>query len=84
VKRTLYLGCTADRHHELGAHAAVNARAGQAHLNMPTIEDIELMRDAIKIREHLEHRVRFYQFNSRFCRRHQHRLAHLLSDPHEF
>lgn len=79
----LELGCTAHRHSLLGINAVVNARAGRQDLNDETIEDVELKRDARKINARLEDRVRFYQFNSRFCRRNRARLAHLLSDPND-
>lgn len=76
----LDIGCTAARHEQIGINAVVNARAGLQHLNRQTIEDVELMRDAMKIKNRLENRVRFYQVNSRFWRRHQKRIAHLISD----
>ncbi len=79
----LYLGCTAARHARLGIHAVVNARGGHAALNAPTIEDTEMMRDARKVRDRIERRVRFYQFNSRFFRRNHKRLAHLVSSPED-
>ena len=77
----LYLGCTRARHCEIGVNAIVNARAGQQSLNDLTQEDIELARDAEKIRRRLAERVRFYQFTSRFFRRKKNlrRVAHLLS-----
>lgn len=75
----LYLGCTSHRHKQLGVNAVVNARAGLQHLNDLSIEDIEMQRDARKIQDHIRTRVRFYQFNSRFFRRHQARLQHLVS-----
>lgn len=75
----LNLGCTAARHKELGIIAVINARAGLQHLNDQTIEDIELMRDARAIRDRINSRVRFYQFNSKFCRRHIAKLSHLLA-----
>ena len=81
--RPLYLGCTKARHARLGVNAIVNARAGMQHLNDVSIEDTEMLRDAHSIRDRIESRVRFYQFNSKFFRRNQTRLAHLLSDRNE-
>lgn len=75
----LYLGCTYARHQRLGVNAVVNARAGLQHLNDLTIEEIEMQRDACKIRDWQTARVRIHQFNSRCFRRHSARLAHLIS-----
>lgn len=75
----LYLGCTKTRHAQIGVHAIVNARAGLQCLNDLTQEDIEIRRDADKIRKRIENRIRFYQFNSKFFRRHQSRFQHLIS-----
>ena len=66
-------------HQMLGIHAVVNARAGLYELNNLTNEDIEMRRDADKINNRLQNRVRFYQFNSKHFRKQQTRLAHLLS-----
>jgi predicted GIY-YIG superfamily endonuclease len=82
-RKSLYLGCTIDTHKRLGAHAPVNARAGEQWRNMDTLEETEMKRDARKIADRVKSRVRFYQFNSRFFRRHQARLQHLISDPNE-
>ena len=79
MNKTLFLGCTASRHATLGVDAIINARAGLQVLNDLTIDEIELMRDAQKIRARVESRVRFYQFNSKFFRRHQSRMQHLIS-----
>ena len=78
-RKRLYLGCTMARHVRIGIDAVVNARAELQSLNDQTQEEIELTRDASKIQAWRESRVRFYQFNSKFCRRHLHRLSHLLS-----
>mgnify|MGYP000323631263 CR=1 FL=1 len=78
--KRLNLGCTALVHEAIGIHAVVNARGGQQHLNQPTQEDIELMRDGRKIKDKVQHRIVMRQVNSRFFRRHQHRIEHLLSD----
>jgi len=75
----LYLGCTKARHAEIGIHAVINARGSRQDLNDLTPEDIELMRDADHIHNRIGNRVRFYQFNSRFFRRNQSKLQHLLS-----
>jgi hypothetical protein len=74
----LDLGCTAMRHRQIGIHAVVNARAGQQHLND---EDVELMRDAMHIRDYSERGIRFYQLHSRFFRRtrNRRRIEHLIS-----
>lgn len=77
----LAIGCTAMRHKAIGIHAVVNARGGLQCLNQQTMEDIALMRDGLRIRARLERRVRFYQFESRFFRRHIGRVGHLLSRP---
>jgi len=76
--RKLDLGCTKFRHEQIGIHAVVNARAGMQYLNDLTIEDIELKRDARKIQDKLNKRVRFYQFNSKFFRKSKH-VQYLLS-----
>lgn len=75
----LYLGCTVARHQQIGIDAVINARGGLQHLNDKTNDDWNLYRDARNIRDRLTNRVRFYQFNSKFCRRNHTRLAHLLS-----
>ncbi len=75
----IYLGCTRARHAQIGVHAIVNARGGMPELNDLTNEDWALRRDARAIRDRVEKRIRFYQFNSRFCRRHAAHLEHLLS-----
>lgn len=77
--KSLYLGCTKFRHDQLGVNAVINARAGRQDLNDKGQEQIEMERDAQKIQDRLQRRIRFYQFNSIFFRRHQSRLAHLLS-----
>ncbi len=79
MKYPLNIGCTLARHQAIGIHAVVNARAGLQHLNDLTMEDIELRRDAQRIRDRIVNRVRMYQTCSRFFRRHQDRIAHLLS-----
>ena len=80
TKYPLNIGCTVERHRQIGVNAVVNARAGRQDLNDVTIEDVEMMRDAIKIRQRLESRIAIHQFNSKFARRNIERLAHLLSD----
>ncbi len=75
----LNIGCTAARHARLGINAVVNARGGLQILNDQSIDEIELYRDARKIKDWLTSRIRFYQFNSGFFRRHKSRLGHLLS-----
>lgn len=72
----LYLGCTAARHAQIGINAVVNARAGRQSLNDMTMAEVEMMRDAIKVRQHRASRVIIHQFNSRPFRR---RLSHLVS-----
>jgi hypothetical protein len=79
MKTKLILGCTQFRHEQLGIHAVVNARAGMQVLNHLSLDDIELRRDANKIRDYLNRRIRFYQFNSKFFRKHKAKLQHLLS-----
>jgi hypothetical protein len=82
-KYPLVLGCTKAAHKRIGIDAVVNARAGEQWRNSDTIEETEMKRDARKVRDRIEHRVCFYQLNSEFFRAHQHRFAHLISDPHE-
>lgn len=79
MKYPLDLACTLARHRQLGAHAAVNARAGEQWRNFTTLDETEQMRDARKVRARIAERVRFYQFNSRFFRRHAARFSHLIS-----
>lgn len=69
----LNIGCTLARHKQIGINAVVNARAGRQDLNDLTIEDIELRRDAQKIRQYREERVIIHQFNSKAVRRNLHR-----------
>lgn len=84
MKQSLYMGCTASRHAQLGIHAVINARGGCAALNdNSSIEEIEMYRDARNIRERLAHRVRFYQFGSRCFRRHARQFHHLLAEVGE-
>ena len=79
MKYPLNIGCTVARHRALGIDAVINARAGWQHLNDLTLDDIELLRDGRRIRDYLANHVRFYQVCSRFFRRHQDRIAHLIS-----
>lgn len=83
MKYPIVLGCTLATHRRLGVHAVINARGGEQWRNAPDLEEIEMQRDARKIRDRIEGRVRFYQFNSRCFRRHQSRLSHLLSTHDE-
>jgi hypothetical protein len=78
ITRKLRLGCTLARHKQIGIHAIINARAGRQDLNDLSHEDVELHRDARKLREHRESRVIIHQFNSRFLFRNRARVAHLL------
>jgi hypothetical protein len=73
----LYLGCTKFRHEQIGIHAIVNARAGNQYLNSRTDEDIEMIRDARKIQDKLNNRIRFYQFNSKHFRKAK-QVQHLI------
>lgn len=75
----LNMGCTIHRHLVIGIDAVINARAGLQHLNDLTQDEIELRRDAQRIRDRVEKRVRMYQVCSRFFSKHQKRIAHLLS-----
>ncbi len=74
----LNIGCTVARHRRIGINAVVNARGGMQHLNDLTLEEIEMQRDANKIRDKRLSRVRFYQFNSRHFRKAK-QVQHLLS-----
>lgn len=80
MAKYLYLGCTLARHKQIGIDAVINARGGLQHLNDRSIEEIKLMRDGIKIKQKKEFRVAIHQFNSKFCRRNQSKLNHLISD----
>lgn len=84
MKYPINIGCTLYRHQMLGVNATVNARGGMQQLNDLTQEDIELQRDARKIRDCKTSRICFYQFSSRFCRKHQNRLQHLLSSYEDY
>ena len=75
----LNMGCTLARHQAIGIDAVVNARGGETWRNDLTLEEIELRRDGRKIKDWQFGRVRFYQVNSRFFRRHLERIEHLLS-----
>lgn len=77
-KYPLHIGCTVERHRQIGINAVVNARAGLQHLNDLSQEDIELRRDAQRIRDRVERRVRMYQVCSRFFRRNRDRIEHLM------
>ena len=81
--KKLYLACTVETHLRLGVHAPINARAGEHWRNWESQEETERKRDARKIRERITARVRFYQFNSKFFRRHQERFTHLISTHDE-
>jgi hypothetical protein len=76
-QRPLELGCTTGRHAALGIDAVVNARGEQWSLNHETDEEIEMQRDANKVRDWVSGRVRIYQFNSRHFRRSP--IAHLAT-----
>jgi hypothetical protein len=78
IESTLWLGCTRARHAQIGVNAVVNARGGMQQLNEQTQEDVELMRDARKVKDWKERRVRFYQFNSKHLRKAP-QVQHLLS-----
>lgn len=81
IKKPLALGCTKARHERLGIHAVINARGGQAHLNDYSwdIEEIEMRRDAQKIKDWLSKRIRFYQFCSRYFRKREGRMSPMRS-----
>lgn len=82
MRKKLNIGCTAERHKQIGIHAVINARGGNQHLNDLTQEDIEMKRDARKVSDKLNNRVRFYQFNSKHFRKAE-TLKHLLNDYNE-
>lgn len=79
LTRSLYLGCTAARHAQLGIDAVVNARGGRQDLNDLTQEDIELRRDAQGVRNRIERRIRWYGPTSKTLRRQRDRLTHLIA-----
>ena len=71
----LNVGCTVKRHRELGVHAAINAKAGEAWRNSSnSVESVEMERDARKVQD-IKARVIVRQFNSRWFRKN---LSHLL------
>lgn len=76
--KELYLECTLARHKQLGTHAVINAAAGMAQLNSLSLEDVEMMRDKIKLEKWRERRVIFRQWNSRFFRRNAWRFPGVL------
>lgn len=80
----LHLGCTVARHRQLGVHAVINARAGRQHLNTLSLDEVELRRDAQRIRDKVERRVRLYQLNSRYLRRRAERVHHLIDTLDDF
>jgi hypothetical protein len=65
------------QHRQIGfIDAIVNARGGNQHLNnLDDIEQIEMRRDAAKVRDWQEKRITIRQFNSKTFRRS--RLAYL-------
>lgn len=76
----IQIGCTAARHQRLGIHAVINARGSQQWRNDVSEEQARIERDARAIRDRVERRVRFYQFNSVFFgQKNLHRVQHLLS-----
>lgn len=78
--KPLYLGCTAREHKRIGIDAVINARGLELWRNNKELEEIELIRDARRIKEKTENRVNFYQICSKFFRRNKYRIAHLLSN----
>lgn len=73
----LWLGCTQQQHAQVGIDAVVNARGGQQWRNSPDTEEVEMARDAYKVRDWIQRRVRIDQFNSRHFRRSP--IAHLAT-----
>lgn len=70
--KPLRLGLTSAQHARMShpIDAVVNARGGQLHLNdFDVIEEIEMQRDANKVRDYLQHRHTIRQFNSRHFRK---------------
>lgn len=70
--KPLRLGLTAAQHAQMRhpIDAIVNARGGNLHLNdFDVIEEIEMQRDANKVRDYLQFRHTIYQFNSRHFRK---------------
>lgn len=79
MAKKLYLACAVSQHLHLGAHAPINARAGEHWRNWESQEETERKRDARKIKDRITSRVRFYQLNSKFFRKHRARFKHLIS-----
>lgn len=70
--KPLRLGLTKQQHASMRhpIDAIVNARGGLHHLNdFDVQEEIEMQRDANKVRDYLSRRVTIHQFNSRHFRR---------------
>lgn len=81
-RRGLRVGCTLERHREIGVHAAINARAGEQWRNACPwhswdLQEVNRVRDAEKVRAWRCNHVRFRQFGSRWFRRH---LGHILEE----
>lgn len=80
ARRKLNLGCTIERHREIGVHAVINARSGRQDLNDLTLREIDQLRDSWAIAAKKRSRTKIYQWNSRVFRRRSSELAHLVSD----
>jgi len=79
MKYPLYIGCTLARHNQIGIDAVINARGKEQWRNDETLDEIELRRDGQAIRNHLTDRIRFYQVNSKFFRRHFKQINHMIA-----
>jgi hypothetical protein len=73
----LRVGCTIAHHRLIGVHIQINARAGELWRNDDSLDEIEMKRDAEKVRRWRAHRIAFYQFASRWFRKH---LSHILEE----
>jgi len=74
------VGCTVERHYEIGAHAGINARAGEAWRNSMSRRDWSLFRDAMAVKRIASERLIVTQFETRWFRK---RFSHLLADRSE-
>lgn len=80
ISAVRYVGCTVSRHHDLGAHAGINARSGEPWRNSMSDLDWRLFRDGNQVRDIRAIQLIAYQFETRWFRK---RFSHLLTDRSE-
>lgn len=84
IMRNRYVGCTIERHRQIGVHAPINARGGELWRNSKygtpnhpdSVQGLDMVRDAWAIRDQREKRIPIRFFLTRWFRN---RCAHLLS-----